>query len=147
MGDLLLLTNVKNVQDLTTRVHAMADISKRDITALNEYEGGMRLLKEKEAPAVLHSGDARAILLRLEPEQILGDHEVRERAWLTVVEGEIEVTCGEARSTVGAGTLVMFDPGERHSVSSAAGARVLLLLAPWPADGHYGAEESSQQAT
>ena len=95
---------------------------------------------------MLHSGDARAILLRLEPEQILGDHEVRERAWLTVVEGEIEVTCGEARSTASAGTLVMFDPGERHSVSSAAGARVLLLLAPWPADGHYGTEESSQQA-
>ena len=97
-------------------------------------------------PAVLHSGDARAILLRLDPGQILGDHEVRERAWLTVIEGEVELTCGETHTTAGASTLVMFDPGERHSVSSAAGARVLLLLAPWPADGHYGAEETSQQA-
>ncbi len=97
-------------------------------------------------PVVLHSGDARAILLRLEPGQMLGDHEVRERAWLTVIEGEVELTCGEAHTSAGAGTLVMFDPGERHSVSSSAGARLLLLLAPWPADGHYGAEEISQQA-
>ncbi len=96
-------------------------------------------------PAVLHSGDARAILLRLEPGQVLGDHEVRERAWITVIEGEMELTCGEAHATAGAGTLVMFDPGERHSVSSVRGARVLILLAPWPADGHYGAEERSQQ--
>jgi quercetin dioxygenase-like cupin family protein len=96
-------------------------------------------------PVVLHSGDARAILLRLEAGQTLGDHEVRERAWLTVLEGEVEVARGEALTTAVAGTLVMFDPGERHSVSSAAGARVLLLLAPWPAAGHYGADEASQQ--
>jgi quercetin dioxygenase-like cupin family protein len=93
-------------------------------------------------PAVLHSGDARAILLRLEPAQTLGDHQVRERAWLTVVEGHVEVTCGETHTNAGVGTLVMFDPGERHSVSSAGGARVLLLLAPWPGDGHYGPETS-----
>ena len=96
-------------------------------------------------PAVLHSGDARAIVLCLEPGQVLGDHEVRERAWLTVVEGEIELTSGEVQTTAGAGTLVMFDPSERHSVSSATGARVLLLLAPWPAAGHYGTDEISQQ--
>ena len=96
------------------------------------------------SPAMLHSGDARAILLRLEPGQVLGDHQVRERAWLTVVEGEIEVTCGETHAPAGAGMLVMFEPGERHSVSSTDGARVLLILAPWPADGHYGAEISQQ---
>ena len=96
-------------------------------------------------PAVLHSGDARAILLRLEPGQILGDHQVRERAWVTVVEGDVEVSCGDARATAGAGTLLMFDPGERHSVSSTDGARLLLVLAPWPAAGHYSETEISQQ--
>ena len=96
-------------------------------------------------PAVLHSGDARAIVLRLDPGQTLGDHQVRERAWVTVVEGEVDVACGEARTTAGAGMLVMFEPGERHSVSSADGARLLLLLAPWPAAGHYAPDESSQQ--
>ena len=92
-------------------------------------------------PVVLQSGDARAILLRIEPGQILGDHQVRERAWVTVVEGEVEVRCGDSVESAAAGTLVMFEPGERHSVSSATGARLLLLLAPWPADGHYAPGE------
>ena len=81
-------------------------------------------------------------MLRLEPGQVLGDHQVRERAWLTVVEGEIELTCGDAVTAAVAGTLVMFEPGERHSVSSDAGARLLLILAPWPAEGHYGDESA-----
>jgi len=91
-------------------------------------------------PVVLHSGDARAILVSLEPGQTLGDHQVRERAWLTVIDGAVELACGDGRSTARSGTLVMFEPAERHSVSSATGARVLLLLAPWPAEGHYGSE-------
>ncbi len=106
---------------------------------------GMEAPEGIRTPVVLHSGDARAILLRLEAGQTLGDHEVRERAWLTVIEGEVELTSSGASTAVSAGTLVMFDPGERHSVSSAAGARVLLLLAPWPAAGHYGTDETSQQ--
>ena len=96
-------------------------------------------------PTVLHSGDARAIMLRIEPGQILGDHQVRERAWITVVDGTAEVTCGDSVTTAGVGTLVMFEPGERHSVSSTTGARLLLLLAPWPADGHYGDGESAHE--
>ncbi len=97
-------------------------------------------------PAVLHAGDARAIMLRLEPGQALGDHQVRERAWVTVVDGEAEVTCGDSVTRAGVGTLVMFEPGERHSVSSAAGARLLLLLAPWPADGHYSDTTSRKRS-
>ena len=91
-------------------------------------------------PVVLHSEDARAILLRLEPGQELGDHQVRERAWLTVVEGEVDVRSGGDSLVAGAGMLVAFEPGERHSVSSASGARLLLLLSSWPAEGHYLAE-------
>jgi hypothetical protein len=34
-----------------------------------------------------------------------------------------------------------FEPGERHTVRSENGARVLLLLAPWPAAGHYSSDE------
>ncbi len=98
------------------------------------------------SPSVLHSGDARAIALRLQPGQTLGDHRVRERAWVTVVEGEVEVACGDARTIATAGMLVMFDPGETHSVSSTTGARLLLLLAPWPASGHYADGETTQQA-
>lgn len=89
-------------------------------------------------PVVLHSVDTRAILLHLLPGQELGDHQVRERAWLTVIEGKIDVRCNDAHTTLEAGSLIMFDPGERHSISSVAGARVSLLLAPWPGEGHYG---------
>ena len=35
------------------------------------------------------------------------------------------------------GTLFHFDPDERHSFTSDDGARLLLLLAPWPGEGHY----------
>jgi hypothetical protein len=33
--------------------------------------------------------------------------------------------------------LVRFEPSERHALRSDGGARVLLLLAPWPGEGHY----------
>ena len=89
-------------------------------------------------PAVLMTDDgARAIMLRLEAGQELSDHQVRERAWLVVVEGEAEIRCGDEVVRGGVGTLATFDPAERHAVSSATGARLLLLLAPWPGDGHY----------
>jgi quercetin dioxygenase-like cupin family protein len=89
-------------------------------------------------PLVLHSDDgARAVLLVLHPGQELGDHQVKENAWLTVLEGEVEVAAAGETSTAGPGTLVHFVPDEQHAVRSADGARLLLLLAPWPGDGHY----------
>jgi quercetin dioxygenase-like cupin family protein len=94
-------------------------------------------------PQVLSTEDgARAITIRLEAGQSLNDHQVRERAWVVVVEGEVEIRSGDDVISGGVGTLVTFAPGERHAVSSETGARVLLLLAPWPADGHYHAGEA-----
>ena len=108
-------------------------------------------LREIEAPGgtidpqVLSTDDgARAIALRLEAGQVMNDHQVRERAWLVVVEGEAEIRCGDDVVRGGVGTLATFAPGERHAVSSASGARLLLLLAPWPGDGHYLAGESQR---
>lgn len=89
-------------------------------------------------PIVLHSDDgARAVLIVLQPGQELGDHQVKESAWVTVVDGEVDITAGGETVTVTAGTMVRFDPNERHALTSARGARVLLMLAPWPGDGHY----------
>lgn len=89
-------------------------------------------------PAVLTTDDgARAIAIRLDAGQTMNDHQVRERAWVVVVEGRAEIRCDDRVVDGGVGTLVTFDPGERHAVSSEEGARVLLLLAPWPGDGHY----------
>ena len=39
----------------------------------------------------------------------------------------------------------LFDPEERHAIRSEGGARVLLLLAPWPGEGHYRGEARTVQ--
>ena len=94
------------------------------------------------SPAVLHSGDAgRAVLIALQPGQALGDHEVKERAYVTVVEGDVRIEGSGDSVDGGPGTFVTFDPEERHSISTQNGARLLLLLAPWPGEGHYRGEE------
>ena len=93
-------------------------------------------------PIVLHSDDgARAVLIVLSPGQSLGEHQVKENAWITVLYGEVEISAGGETITVGRGTLARFEPDERHSLSSQDGARILLLLAPWPGDGHYRGSE------
>lgn len=94
-------------------------------------------------PSVLTTDDgARAIAIRLDAGQEMRDHQVRERAWVVVVEGEAEIRCGEEVIDGGVGTLVTFDPAERHAIRSEIGARLLLILAPWPGQGHYPVAES-----
>ena len=89
-------------------------------------------------PVVIHSeNEARAVLIRLLPGQSLGDHQVKENAWVTVLEGRVRVGAGGEEVEGGAGALFRFDPDERHSLASDDGARILLMLAPWPGDGHY----------
>jgi quercetin dioxygenase-like cupin family protein len=89
-------------------------------------------------PVVVHSGnEARAVLISLNPGQEMGDHQVKENAWVTVLEGVVRVSAGGETVDAGVGALFRFDPDERHSLASDKGARILLLLAPWPGDGHY----------
>jgi quercetin dioxygenase-like cupin family protein len=102
-----------------------------------EAEGGSR------SPVVLDSDEAaRAVLIVLEPGQSLGDHQVKERAFVVVVDGSVQVESEGERSDAEAGTLFKFEPDERRAVSSAGGARILLFLAPWPGEGHYRGDES-----
>jgi len=89
------------------------------------------------SPVVLDSEDSRAVLIGLHPGQELGEHQVRERAWVVVVDGEVEVDSGNGTVSAPTGTLLEFDPTERRTVRSPEGARLLLLLAPWPGPGHY----------
>jgi quercetin dioxygenase-like cupin family protein len=92
-------------------------------------------------PEILSTSDAaRVIALDLAAGESLADHEVHERAWVVVLDGEVEVTtaAGE-RTSGGAGLLVELAPGERHEVLASSKARLLLLLAPWPGSGHPGA--------
>jgi quercetin dioxygenase-like cupin family protein len=97
-----------------------------------QVEGGSR------SPVVLDSEDAaRAVFIVLEPGQSLGDHQVKEHAYVLVVDGKARVEAGGETVEAHAGTLCMFGPDERRSVSTEDGARILLLLAPWPGVGHY----------
>jgi len=94
------------------------------------------------SPVVLHSdNEARAVLIALQPGQELGDHEVKEAALLAVVDGRVRVDAAGDSIEAGAGTLFRFEPEERRAVSSSEGARLLLVLAPWPGPGHYRGEE------
>ena len=98
------------------------------------------------SPVVLHSEEeARAVLIGLEPGQELGDHQVKEHAWVVVVDGSARIGAGAETIDASVGTLVHFEPDERHFVSSNAGAKI-LLLAPWPGVGHYRGEEKAASA-
>jgi quercetin dioxygenase-like cupin family protein len=99
---------------------------------------------EPHHPQILHStrGEARSIALHLPAGEELQDHQVHERAHLIVVDGEVEVAQdGPETVTGGPGFLAVFDPGERHEVHARSDARLLLVLAPWPGEGHPGARD------
>ena len=92
-------------------------------------------------PTILSSTDAaRLITLNLPAGEQLEEHQVHERAFLLVVDGEVEVEGpgGDSQSG-GPGFLAEFEPGEEHEVRASSDSRLLLFLAPWPGDGHPGA--------
>ncbi|HVW45649.1 MAG TPA: hypothetical protein VHA76_01245 [Solirubrobacterales bacterium] len=98
-------------------------------------------------PEILSSSeDARVIALDLAAGESLDEHEVHERAFLFVLGGRIEVS-GNSHGPVagGQGLLVEFEPSERHRVEAIDDARLLLLLTPWPGDGHPGAMEMREK--
>jgi quercetin dioxygenase-like cupin family protein len=89
-------------------------------------------------PLVLVDDDgARALLLVLEADQELGDHQTRENCWMVVVEGTFEVGDNGARHTVGVGGFLRWPRDERRTVRTTTGGRMLMVLAPWPADDHF----------
>ena len=80
------------------------------------------------------------MLIALEPGQALGEHQVRENAWIVVIDGNVQVAADSESVELGPGGLVRFEPAERHSLSSGGGARILIVLTPWPGAGHYPAD-------
>jgi len=107
-----------------------------------ETPGGSR------SPVVLRSDPgSRAVLIVLEPGQGLGDHQVKEGALVAVVEGSVLVEAGGTKIDGEAGCCFSFDADERRSISSEKGARLLLVLSPWPGEGHYRGEEKTASAS
>jgi quercetin dioxygenase-like cupin family protein len=99
------------------------------------------------SPVVLDSDDAaRVVLIGLDPGQELGEHQVKEHAFVLVVEGTVRVESAGERFEAASGTLFTFEPDERRAVSTENGARILLFLAPWPGPGHYRGQEQAAPA-
>jgi quercetin dioxygenase-like cupin family protein len=98
---------------------------------------------EPRRPQVLHSsrGESRSVVIALPAGEMLQDHQVHERAHVLVVDGDVEIASDSTVVSGAAGTLVIFDPGERHEVRATTDARLLLVLAPWPGPGHPGARD------
>jgi quercetin dioxygenase-like cupin family protein len=94
------------------------------------------------SPVVLRSDEAaRAVLVVLEPGQRLGEHQVKEHALVSVLAGAVRVESGGETVEGGPGWFFSFDADERRSISTDGGARILMVLAPWPGEGHYRGEQ------
>jgi hypothetical protein len=93
---------------------------------------------EPRQPEVLASApEGRAIAIELPAGEALDEHQVHERAWLGVVRGRIELVAPGGDSVKGGpGLLAEWDPAERHEVRAIEDARLLLILSPWPGEGH-----------
>ena len=99
---------------------------------------------EARHPEILSSDDeGRVIALELPAGERLQEHQVHERAWLVVVRGRVEISDrGGQTVSGGPGLLAAFDPNERHEVAAIEDARLLLVLSPWPGDGHPSNRDS-----
>jgi quercetin dioxygenase-like cupin family protein len=101
-----------------------------DLTAANV--GG------RTGPQVLFStSEARGVVISLDQGEEMGDHQVRERALLHILRGSVTCTSGVDAATCAEGTLIVFEPGEPHSVRALQPTRLLVVLVPWPGLGHY----------
>lgn len=97
---------------------------------------------DRTGPRVLFSTpDVRGVVIDLADGEAMGDHVVHERAVIQVLRGEIQVTTGGHDDACQAGTLILFEPKERHAIRASQASQLLLILAPWPAPGHYRPEE------
>jgi quercetin dioxygenase-like cupin family protein len=98
-----------------------------------------------QKPRVLFSSpECRLVALDLRSGEHLPDHHVRERAVVQVISGRVAIDASGETVECDTGTLVTFDPGERHALRGLDDARLLLMLAPWPAAGHKVATEEPE---
>jgi quercetin dioxygenase-like cupin family protein len=88
-------------------------------------------------PEVLRTDrEARLIVIQLPAGEQMQDHQTYERGYLVVVGGQIEIEQGGQTTSGGPGFLAEFDPNERRGITAKEDSRLLLMLGPWPGDGH-----------
>jgi quercetin dioxygenase-like cupin family protein len=92
---------------------------------------------EPHHPQVLRSDEeTRAIAIQLPAGEELQEHQVHERTYLVVADGEIEISKDGQVVRGGPGFLSHFEPAERREVRALQDSRLVLVLAPWPGVGH-----------
>ena len=92
---------------------------------------------EAHHPQVLRSdNETRAIAIYLPAGEQLAEHQVHERSYLVVVDGEVSISHDGENVSGGPGLLAHFAPNERRTISAVSDARLILVLAPWPGEGH-----------
>jgi quercetin dioxygenase-like cupin family protein len=97
---------------------------------------------EPHRPQVLRSDEeSRAIVIMLPAGEELQEHQVHERAYLLVADGEIEVEHDGRSVSGGSGFLAHFKPTERRAIRALSDARLVLVLAPWPGVGHHSSKD------
>lgn len=79
----------------------------------------------------------RAVVMDLQPGESMGEHSVHESTVIQVVSGAVTINTDGRDVVCEAGAMVLFAPGERHAVRADTVTRLLLVLAPWPGEGHY----------
>jgi quercetin dioxygenase-like cupin family protein len=101
----------------------------------------------RSKPRVLFSEpECRAVVIDLREGEEIGEHTVRERAVINVIAGSIVLESPDETAECAAGTLISLEPGERHAVRALSDARMLLMLAPWPAPERSGATEAARDS-
>ena len=92
---------------------------------------------EPHRPQILRSDDeTRAIAILLPAGEELNEHQVHERTYLLVADGEVEIRQDGNTVTGGSGLVAHFEPNERRTVRARTDTRLVLVLAPWPGVGH-----------
>src|SRR5690349_6318584 len=92
---------------------------------------------EPHQPEVLRSDpEARVIAINLPSGEALQEHQVHEHAWLFVADGEVQIEQDGRPEPGGAGFLAHFGANERLEVRATSASLLLLILAPWPGEGH-----------
>ncbi len=88
-------------------------------------------------PQVLTSYDeGRLVAIDLPVGEELQEHQTHERALLVVIDGQVELIGDGGTVTAGRGHVADFAPKERRTVRASEHSRLLLVLAPWPGEGH-----------
>ena len=88
-------------------------------------------------PEVLRTDkEARIIAIQLPAGEEMQDHQTHERGYLVVVSGKVEVNQGGESVSGGPGFLAQFDPNERRQIKANEDSRLVLILGPWPGEGH-----------